>query len=48
MLTESRRMKEVLTNNGYNLTYPEAPGIHNWDFWDDGIQKVITWLMGEK
>ena len=28
----------------FDLTYMEGPGIHNWDFWDTYIQKVLAWL----
>ena len=24
--------------------YKEAPGVHNWDFWDEHIQDVLSWL----
>ena len=25
-------------------TYEEAPGIHDWDYWDTHIQHVLNWL----
>ena len=28
----------------FDLTYMEGPGIHNWDFWDTYIRKVLAWL----
>jgi putative tributyrin esterase len=27
-----------------DFTYEEAPGVHNWDFWDPFIRRVIHWL----
>jgi putative tributyrin esterase len=27
-----------------DLTYEEAPGEHNWAFWDRMIQNVLAWL----
>ena len=30
--------------NGFDVTYEEAPGDHNWDFWDTYIKKAIDWL----
>lgn len=27
-----------------DLTYHEEPGIHEWDYWDRNIQKVLDWL----
>ena len=28
----------------YPLTYEEAPGGHDWAFWDEHIQRVLKWL----
>lgn len=32
---------------GAPLTYEEGPGIHNWDFWDPFIRRVVNWLPTE-
>lgn len=29
---------------GVDLTYEEHPGIHDWDYWDTHIQRVLDWL----
>jgi S-formylglutathione hydrolase FrmB len=29
---------------GVDLTYEEHPGIHDWDYWDTNIQRVLDWL----
>lgn len=29
---------------GAPLTYEEGPGVHNWDFWDPYIRRVLDWL----
>ena len=29
---------------GVDLTYEEHPGIHDWDYWDTHIQRVLNWL----
>ena len=29
---------------GVDLTYEEGPGIHNFDFWDTYIKKILDWL----
>lgn len=29
---------------GYPLTYEEGPGIHNWIFWDEYIQRGLDWI----
>ena len=39
------RMRDHLNNLGYNLTYTECPGDHQWKYWDEHIQKGIEWLV---
>ena len=48
-LIESNRIyKKLFEENGYDLTYVEAPGDHNWDFWDAFIYEAMQWLpLGE-
>jgi len=29
---------------GYDLTYEEGPGDHQWKYWDEKIQRVLEWL----
>ncbi|MEG1873913.1 MAG: alpha/beta hydrolase family protein, partial [Ruthenibacterium sp.] len=29
---------------GADCTYEEHPGIHDWDYWDTHIQRVLNWL----
>lgn len=29
---------------GVDLTYEEGPGLHDWDFWDPYIRKILDWL----
>lgn len=38
-------MKEHLTKLGYELTYEESPGDHQWKYWDEKIQSVLEWIM---
>lgn len=40
----SRRYRDFLKKEGVDLTYEEGPGIHNWNFWDTYIEKVMSWL----
>lgn len=37
-------MKKHLESLGYNLTYEESPGDHQWKYWDAQIQTVLEWL----
>lgn len=36
--------REKMEKLGVDLTYEEHPGIHNWDYWDKHIQRVLNWL----
>ena len=38
------RMREHLKKLGYNLTYTECPGDHQWKYWDEHIQLGLNWL----
>ncbi|MPM73660.1 hypothetical protein SDC9_120642 [bioreactor metagenome] len=29
---------------GADLTYEEGPGVHNFDFWDPYIRRVLDWI----
>ncbi|MGI6005515.1 MAG: alpha/beta hydrolase [Christensenellales bacterium] len=29
---------------GVDLTYAEGPGVHDWDFWDPYIRRILDWL----
>lgn len=35
---------EKLLELGIDLTYEEHPGIHDWNYWDKHIQRVLDWL----
>lgn len=38
------RMRDQLNRLGYDLTYEESPGDHQWKYWDEKIQTVLKWL----
>ncbi len=44
LLPNNRKLQACLKDLGYNVTYEEAPGAHEWDFWNCYIQKVLEWL----
>ena len=44
LIGHSRDFRDLLVQNGFDVTYEESPGDHNWDFWDTYIKKVIDWL----
>lgn len=31
----------------YDFTYRESAGVHSWNFWDEYIQYVLEWMLGE-
>jgi putative tributyrin esterase len=38
------KFRDHLKNLGYDLTYDEGPGDHQWKYWDENIQKILAWL----
>jgi len=40
----NRDFRDFALALGVDLTYEEGPGVHNWDFWDPYIRKVLGWL----
>jgi putative tributyrin esterase len=42
------RMKNHLNELGYDLTYEESPGDHQWKYWDEKIQTVLNWIVSMK
>lgn len=45
LITANRSFKSHLEEAGADLTYEEAPGIHEWKFWDNQIEKAIKWFV---
>ena len=41
---QNLRVRDKLRELRVDLTYDEGPGIHNWDYWDPQIRKVLKWL----
>lgn len=48
LLPSNQLFRDCLVKNGFDLTYEEFPGDHNWDFWDMTIQRVLDWLPLEE
>ena len=40
------KLKEKFEQYGYDFTYRESSGSHNWAFWDEYIQYVLKWMFG--
>ena len=46
-LEDNRRFRSLAQEQGIALDYEEAPGNHEWDFWDRHIRKAISWMLPE-
>ena len=44
LLKANRELKTFFEEKGTDLTYVEAAGGHDWDFWDSQIRKSLEWL----
>lgn len=44
LLAIDREYRDLFTEKGFNVTWDEEPGGHDWDFWDRQIKKVLEWL----
>lgn len=44
LLDANRAYRDLIREKGFDLTYCEGAGGHEWDFWDAYIKKAIDWL----
>lgn len=44
LITPNREFNSLLTTLGFDVTYEEGPGVHDWYFWDTYILKALNWL----
>lgn len=45
LLEENRQFHAYLENNRIPHIYDETPGGHDWDFWNEQIEKAVKWLV---
>ena len=38
------KFRDFAQKAGLDLTYEEGPGIHNWSFWNEYIEKIMKWI----
>lgn len=43
LLGENRSFHNFLEAEQVGHTYLESPGVHNWDFWNEHIEKALIW-----
>ena len=48
LLEQNRAFRDFLKESGVELTYHESKGIHDWDFWNEYLEKAIQWMLSEK
>ncbi|MGG1312004.1 alpha/beta hydrolase [Cohnella laeviribosi] len=41
---DNRKFLEAVRKTGFDHTYDEGPGAHEWGYWDAQIRKVLSWL----
>ena len=44
LYADNLRFRDFVRPLGFDYTYEETPGNHDWIYWDRMIQKVLTWL----
>jgi S-formylglutathione hydrolase FrmB len=44
LLGSNHRFRDVITPLGFDYTYEEGSGAHDWAYWDAAIQRALTWL----
>jgi putative tributyrin esterase len=45
LLNENHKYRDFLFSENINLTYVEGPGVHDWNFWNEYIEKAIIWAL---
>lgn len=45
LINENRNYHNFLNSEGIDHTYIESPGVHDWNFWNDYIEKAIMWAL---
>jgi len=44
LIDVNRRYRDLFRTNGFDITYYESPGNHDWDFWAHYIKVALDWL----
>lgn len=44
LIAPNRVFRDKLESSGFDVTWQEGPGNHDWDFWDEYILKAMNWL----
>jgi len=44
---DNKRFRDILHNLGYNSTFDEWPGNHNWDFFNEALRRSLQHLFNQ-
>ena len=44
LIGANRVYRDLFIDKGFDVTYMEEPGRHDWDFWDRHILRALDWL----
>ncbi len=47
LLKNNHNFRDFLVAEGVDHTYEEGPGVHDWKFWDEYIEKAIKWILNK-
>lgn len=47
LYTVNKEFAQFMKDKGTDVTYYEAPGIHNWTFWNSCLEPSFTWALGK-
>ncbi|MGM9643301.1 MAG: alpha/beta hydrolase [Eubacteriales bacterium] len=39
--------RDFMQKTDFDYTYAEGPGIHNWVFWNEWVEKAIIWMLNK-
>lgn len=45
LLRENHDYRDFLVKENVDLTYVESPGVHDWNFWNEYIEKALIWAL---
>lgn len=45
LIEENREYSQFLKTQNADITYVEGPGDHNWDFWNEYVEKGVLWAL---
>ena len=45
---DNLKMRDHLMRLGYDLSFSQSTGDHQWKYWDEQIQKVLAWATADR